>query len=282
MTTVERLPPEGLPAGALGWPSVDDAGNVAALACDKESNDISGIYHRAAAPGSPLRRIADTSMPARAAGGPNFHLFFSVSLAGRLAVFTANAQCHPGDERYEAGVVVASDSGGRDWVLTPVAGLCDPNPSPSTSFVGFGDAVLSEDLVGFMAQTADGKEGIYRYQIGQNATVKPVVRAGSPAPGSSSGVVFSQFPESPSVYQGEFVFLAVLSTGATGIYRADREGRISKLLDTTDTLEGNRTLVYLGLGGNALGAGGAYAFYASTVGPAGHDPWDGVYLGAYA
>lgn len=287
LTTKDRLSPLGVPAGALGWPSIDHVGNVAALACDEANNDVSGVYFRAVEPGSPLRRIADTSMPARAPGGPRFHLFFSVTISGQRAVFTANTKCHA-SERYEAGVVVATDSEAGNWSTTTIAGLCGGGNATSSGqpFVGFGDAVLSpQGLVGFVAQTADGKEGIYRYQMGlENTTVAPVVRAGAPAP-SSAGGVFAQFPETPSVHHGEFVFLAHLSTGETGIYRADPEGRISKLVDTNDTLEHNRTVVYLGLGGNALtvqGDQGAYTFYASTVDAAGREPYDAIYAGWYS
>lgn len=270
------LPPTPFMAGYVHDPSVDSTGTVAFLACAKTDANVSGVYIRDPAPVEALRRIADTSMftsTKPAPGRARFHQFFGVSLEGTQAAITANAWC---GAKYECGIFLASDEG-DSWGVEPIADVCQDAPQ----FAGVGQATLRGTTVAFVAQTPDGKEGIYRTDTanakhGYNLTA--VVQSGDKAPGAK-GAFFTSFPQPPSVSNGELVFRAYISSGDTGIYHANRQGKVTKLVDTLDTLENGRKIVYMGSGESALGSDGAYSFYASTTDAKGKHAYDGVYLG---
>jgi len=260
-------------AGALGTPSVNsDGSGVACLACARENGNISGVYMRKLADESPLQRIADTTMTAYPMGPP-FHFFFGVSYDGNQATFTANVPC---GEHYKCGIFLARSGEQGKWDVDRIAGACKTDTG--IQFDAFGDAMLRGDTLAFVAQTSDGREGLYKVNTSSpQLEIQKVVWSGDTAPGSSMGE-FAQFPQPPSIYDGELVFRAYTTSGDTGIYHANRHGNITELVTTQDKLEGDREVVYMGSAESAFD-GNAYAFYASTVDTKGKNGHDGIYLG---
>jgi len=269
------LPPQQLLAGDVSAPSVDSEGSVACVACAQANASISGIYTRASGPPgsvSTLRCIADTVTPMAALHGGYFHDFFSVSLEGKQAAFTANAWC---GGHYECGVFLAREDDLGHWKVTPIVEVC----GALRRFVGVGDAVLKGETLAFVAQDNTGVEAMYKVDTAKKVpALHKVAYSGLAAPLENLGE-FAEFPQPPSVYKGELVFRAYTSSGDTGIFHSSASGKLSKLVSTLDVLEKGQQVVYMGSAESAFGPQGAYTFYASSVNTSGKDGVDGVYLG---
>jgi len=148
------------------------------------------------------------------------------------------------------------------WSILPLADKTIPVPGGTTGETFFalsapGTAGASSSVVGFIGLGNNGTLGVFAWSDGKLQVVAIAKRDGS------CGLLFSDFPEPPSVHGSRILFLAGLSDGSSGVFAVDLSSSEDgswqlprftyQAIITEDTkLDGDATIDYLGFGRDAI------------------------------
>ena len=198
-----------------------------------------------------LQQIADTHTPIPSGSG-NFNGFEGVSANNGAVAFFGN---RTGGTEIQAGIYT-----NLTGPLTAVAYSGEAVPGANDRFLAFGAPSINQETVTFLAQGDQTSKGIYaRTGTGE---LEVVADTNTTVPGGVSS--FTAFHDDPSINDDMITFLAYTEKGA-GIYAQSRAtGKLCKILDQNDTVNG-QAWIYMGFSSGQLGDG-MIAFYAVLEG----------------
>ncbi len=221
----------------FGAPTINDTGRTAFRGETNTSTGNGAIGAAGIWTTSPAGMLRGVALQGQAAPGTSttFSQFFGplrsssnpqINNEGDIAFIATLLQF---EGNINAGIWVE-----RDEVLTSVAVEMDSAPTTGSTFARIGiDPLLNNarDLA-FLADLADGREGLWRQTAAGQLT--PLVLTGAAAPGTSAS--FSNLQGIALNDAGALAFRAELDDFTSGIFTADAGGVIRKVVADNDLL----------------------------------------------